>query len=299
MQTQSETPSEAPRLQASIDLAVARTFIYRFLAKAFEDPSPQTWAALTDESLHDSLLCAAAAVEEAACGSKGPRVLGATDAGEMREQAGGTPAPRALQRSARAWLASLSSGQLDQFRGDYNAAFGHAARGLCPLNEIEYGELKADPLFQPHRLADLAAFYQAFGLEISPDAAERHDHICLELEFMAVLAAKEAYALEYQLDQGQLALCRDAQRTFLREHLARWTPAFTRRLAHLAGPGTSLAGLASFTREFIAAECAQFDFRPGSEEMLLRPVDAAAESLCDTCGIASRFPGAMQACGET
>ena len=71
------------------------------------------------------------------------------------------------------------------------------------------------------RLADLAAFYHAFGLEVAEDAGERHDHLCLELEFMCVLAAKEAYAHEHQLDAEQLAQCRDAQKTFLREHLGR------------------------------------------------------------------------------
>ena len=49
----------------------------------------------------------------------------------------------------------------DAFLTAYLAAFGHAARGRCPLNEIEYGDIKADPLFQPHRLADLAAFYES------------------------------------------------------------------------------------------------------------------------------------------
>ena len=62
------------------------------------------------------------------------------------------------------------------------------------MNEIEYGDAQADPLFQPHRLADLAAFYRAFGLELAADAAERQDHLCIELEFMSVLAAKEGYA---------------------------------------------------------------------------------------------------------
>jgi hypothetical protein len=133
-------------------------------------------------------------------------------------------APRRLDHA-------LQPAGFDSFLNAYLAAFGHAARGSCPLNEIEYGDIKADPLFQPHRLADLAAFYRAFGLEVTEDAGERHDHICLELEFMCVLAAKEAYAHEHQLDADQLAQCRDAQKKFLREHLGRWTPAFARRLA--------------------------------------------------------------------
>jgi TorA maturation chaperone TorD len=159
------------------------------------------------------------------------------------------------------------------------------------MNEIEYGDIQADPLFQPHRLADLAAFYAAFGLEMAPDAAERHDHISIELEFMCVLAAKEAYALEHQLDGEQAALCREAQKKFLREHLGRWTPAFTRRLARMAGE-TTLGALANFAREFITEDCARSKVSPGSEDLLLRPIDESSESLCASCGITNLPPGA-------
>ena len=258
-------------LQAAIDNAVARAFIYRFLAKAFEDPGDEGWSALTDASAQAALLLTA------------KRVSKEVD----------------LKRRADNLVAHLNSAKLNDFKSEYVAAFGHAARGRCPLNEIEYGDIKADPLFQPHRLADLAAFYSAFGLEITNDAAERQDHVCLELEFMSVLAAKEAYALEHQLDSEQLALCRDAQKLFLREHLGRWTPAFTRRLSKMVGEESPLGALADFTREFVAAECARFDITPGSEDLLLRPVHLADESLCDSCGIASRLPGALQTCGET
>jgi TorA maturation chaperone TorD len=166
------------------------------------------------------------------------------------------------------------------------------------LNEIEYGDLKADPLFQPHRLADLGAFYRAFGLEVAGDADERHDHICMELEFMSVLAMKEAYALEHQLDAEQLAQCRDAQKKFLREHLGRWASAFARRLA-AATDEPSLRSLAGFTRGFIEAECAGCGVKPGSEDLLLRPVDEAADRMCDSCGIASLPPGALAAQATT
>jgi len=260
MQTRSET------LQALIDRAIARSFIYRFLAKAFEDPNAEGWAALTDSALQSALRFAVAA------------------------HANGSPA---LEEAADSLLARLRPDQLESFTADYNSAFGHAARGLCPLNEIEYGDLKADPLFQPHRLADLAAFYHAFGLEVTPDAGERQDHICLELEFLSVLAAKQAYALEHQLDDEILALCADSDRKFLREHLARWAPAFTRRLARTTGEASALSALAGFTRAFIIAECARFGVAPGGEDLLLRPVDAAAESLCASCRINSLPPGAL------
>ncbi len=260
-------------LQAAIDRALARAFIYRCLARAFEHPSEENRAGITDGELHHLLLTSVNALDP-------------------QNEAG-------LSGNAQIWIARLKRGGLDALQAEYNATFGHAARGLCPPNEIDYADLKADPLFQPHRLADLAAFYLAFGMEVCPDAAERHDHICLELEFMSVLAAREAYALEHQFDQGQLALGYDAQKAFLREHLGRWAPAFTRRLARQVNPDSPFAALANFTREFVASECSRFHLAIGNEDMALRPIDPAAESLCDKCGLASRFPGAMPICEES
>jgi DMSO reductase family type II enzyme chaperone len=251
-------------LQAAIDLAMARSFIHRFLAKAYEDPMPETWRWLTRAETIYALRAA-------------------------NTYAGQSPLP-----AAETLVNALQPAGFDSFLNAYLAAFGHAARGSCPLNEIEYGDIKADPLFQPHRLADLAAFYRAFGLEVTEDAGERHDHICLELEFMCVLAAKEAYAHEHQVDADQLAQCRDAQKKFLREHLGRWTPAFARRLGAATNePG--LSALAEFTRAFLESECVRFGVNPGSEELSLRPVDEAADRACDSCGINNLPPGALAA----
>lgn len=250
-------PEAGAPLQAAIDLAVARSFLHRFLAKAYEDPTPESWNWLCAPGTRQSIAAASNA-----CGIS------------------------ALPASV------FQPGEYQSFHDAYIATFGHAARGGCPLNEIEYGDIKADPLFQPHRLADLAAFYRAFGLEVTQDAGERQDHICLELEFMCVLAAKEGYAVEHQLDADQLAQCHDAQKNFLREHLGRWTPAFTRRLAAATSEPT-LRVLAEFTRAFIESECARFGVKPGSEELALRPVDEAADRMCDSCGINNLPPGAL------
>jgi len=257
----------ASTLQSSIDLAVARSFVYRLAAKAFEDPTIEGWTALTDPNAQASLR---AALEELSDGNS------------------------ALIQAGEGLIATLKPERFAAFQSECVGSFGHAARGGCPQNEIEYGDIKADPLFQPHRLADLAAFYRAFGLELAPDASERHDHVCIELEFMSVLAAKEAYALEHQLDAEQLAVCREAQKKFLREHLGRWVPAFTRRLMDAVGEGT-LAALANFTRAFLEAECAQLGVPPGGEDLLLRPVDEAAERMCDSCGLANGLPGTLAA----
>jgi DMSO reductase family type II enzyme chaperone len=261
--TQGQT---AGPLQISIDVAMARSFLYRFLAQAYQDPTEEGWGRLTELSL-------VGLVESAV------RALNATPF---------------LAQTTATLLSQLKPELFEPFMGSYLAAFGHAARGRCPLNEIEYGDIKADPLFQPHRLADLTAFYRAFGLEVAEDADERHDHICLELEFMCVLAAKEAYALEHQLDSEALSVCRDAQKRFLREHLGRWTTAFARRLARMAAD-SPLGSLANFTRAFIENECARFGVPPGSEDLLLRPIDEAAESMCNSCGVTQLPSGAVPA----
>ena len=260
----STTAPSGPLLQATIDTALARSFLYRLLAKAYEDPTEANWTTLSALDQKQALRRA---------------VLSLTDA------------PSELAVSAREFEGQLQAAAFEPFLIEYLAAFGHAARGRCPLNEIEYGDIKADPLFQPHRLADLAAFYRAFGLEVGDSADERQDHLCIELEFMCVLTAKEAYALEFQLDLELLETCRVAQKKFLREHLGRWVPAFARRLAQMTRGGP-LGSLAKLTRAFIETECNRFGFPPGSEDLLLRPVNEAAESLCNSCGLAQPPPGA-------
>ena len=270
-------------LQSAIDLAVARSFIHRFLAKAYEDPTPESWPWLCAPATQESLRTAWNVVQRrtgVAPVSNFPELNAADQISKDGDRRDACP--------------TFSPDAFDSFLNAYLAAFGHAARGSCPLNEIEYGDIKADPLFQPHRLADLAAFYRAFGLEVTENAGERQDHLCLELEFMCVLAAKEAYAHEHQLDADQLAQCRDAQKNFLREHLGRWTPAFARRLAATTND-PALRTLAEFTRAFVESECAHFGVNPGSEELSLRPVDEAADRACDSCGLNNLPPGALAA----
>jgi putative dimethyl sulfoxide reductase chaperone len=251
---------------------LARAFVHSYLSRAFDYPTAETWRWLSDSNTQQAL--------EAALESASPSAFAT------------------LRHHARELFAHIQPPGFDLFLQDYVAVFGHAARGPCPLNEIEYGGLKADPLFQPHQLADLAAFYGAFGLNMSGDATERHDHIAVELEFMSVLAAKEAYALTNQLSDLDLALCRSAQQSFLRDHIGRWTPAFARHLAKATAPG-ALNALAVLLGEWIAVECGHLGVAPGSQELVLRPVNAAAESLCSSCGLADLPPGALRTADET
>jgi len=245
-QTEPRADRSVP-LQEQLDLAVARSFLHGFIAKLFDYPTAEAWTWLNDGGTLDAIRSAAAALN--------------------------------LTTAAQNLAAALHASSLECFLDGHLTAFGHAARGPVPMNEIEYGDLKADPLFQPHRLADVAAFYRAFGLEVSPEASERQDHICLQLEFMSVLAAKEAFALKHQLDEESLAVVRTAQKSFLREHLGRWAPAFMRRVEKSSGEPT-LQSLARFAQAFVADDCARFGVKPGCEDLILRPVEEEPEQLC-------------------
>lgn len=245
--------------------AWARAFLYRFLARAYDYPDMEGWKWMCGAQVKSSLR---AAIGES---FESPSVLAMESLAKLRD--------------------ALKPGKYDSFLRGYHLAFGHAARGSCPLNEIEYGDLKADPLFQPHRLADLAAFYRAFGLEITGNASERHDHLSIECEFMAVLHAKEAHALETSHEEA-LLISRDVLGKFLREHIGRWTPAFARRLARQAADPL-LAALADFSRAIIELDCRRAGVPSGHEDLLLRIVDPAEESLCSDCGIRNLPPGAL------
>lgn len=176
--------------------------------------------------------------------------------------------------------APVAQSSLDAQRSAYLSLFGHTVKGDCPPHEIEYGELKADGLYQPHRLADIAAFYSAFGLEVADDADERVDHIAMECEFYAVLCAKEAVA------DDQIEFCRDAQKQFLRDHLAHWTPAFSRRLERLAG-NEFYRSVARLLRETVETECARYAIHAGNADLQLRPAEESVDP-CGACGLVSR-----------
>ena len=90
-----------------------------------------------------------------------------------------------------------------------------------------------DVFRQVNLIADVAAFYRAHGVVVGGPERERPDHITVELEFMALAAQKEAYALTRR-QPDEATMCRESQALFLRDHLACWAPGFGRRAARVA-----------------------------------------------------------------
>jgi len=124
-----------------------------------------------------------------------------------------------------------------------------ATRGVVPVYETSYEPgpgASGGPTFQ---MADIAGFYRAFGFEVS---GERPDHIVPELEFLALVLVKEAYALMAGQVEGA-EICATARRRFIAEHLGRWLPMLRERARGAEG-GEGLDDLAGIVLSLAEAE---------------------------------------------
>lgn len=157
----------------------------------------------------------------------------------------------------------------EELEDHFQRVFGHTISKECPPCETEYGRMH---LFQQTDfLADLAGFYRAFGLEVK-ERVERADHISTELEFLHVLTFKEARARERGRAE-EAGICRDAQVSFLEDHLGRWGAVFAGRLER-RDPDGPFGDAARLLSDFLRAEAAAL-----SVDADLAPDFARGESL--------------------
>lgn len=217
---------------------MSRQSLYRFASLCFLDPRRGAWERLNE--LNDSTLLnqAAALVKHGETASPIELAPGELASEKLN--------PGEVFRHLPATAQALN----DQ----YEAVFGLLVSGTCPPYEMEYVDSKF--VFQrSNALADIAGFYRAFGLQPSVELPERHDHIVLELEFMAYVVGLETAAIGKRstMWRERRAICQNAQRKFLAEHLAWWTPAFARLLVRQC-PGGFYAAAAEFLAALIPAE---------------------------------------------
>lgn len=181
-------------------------------------------------------------------------------------------------------------GSLLTLAESHRRLFGHSARGAVPPYETEYG---AEALFQqPQEMGDLMGFYNAFGLALNGRQHERADHVSCECEFLCFLALKEAYALEHG-DDSMLEETRKAERLFLRDHLARFLPAFAKKLVR-EDAGGLYGFLGGVGYGFIVLECARFSVRLGPENLTLRPADDERVPMACGSGECPAMPGVSE-----
>lgn len=173
---------------------------------------------------------------------------------------------------------------LEGLQAEHRGAFGHTLSKDCSPYETQYG---ADLIFQQtQRLADISAFYKAFGLILSDKAQERHDHISVEFEFLAYLSYKQEYAL---INHGQkgVQMCLDAEKEFMKSHLIRWTPAFIILLRQKVQSGLYQI-VADFIETFLQLEVKLLEIPMESPETYeLKPASFSFEpdGSCFSCGV--------------
>lgn len=200
-----------------------------------------------------------------------------------QEQAGvelgpGEGDPRQLAPEA---LFAAFDAERDTLETTYRRLFGLTVISTaCPPCEIEY-EPNADVAFRSQQLADVAGFYQAFGLQVASRAEERLDHIVVEAEFLYLLLAKEAAARQAGNREGT-EVCEDARRKFFQEHVGWWLPVFSRVLARTAGSGY-YRELADFMAALSALERTSLQLPPFPARTIPRPSKDEAPGACLQC----------------
>lgn len=209
--------------------ASVRGGLYKVFSQAFLYPSPEVVDLFRDPEL--------------------PEVL----AGLVARSGERVSAERAIVHELGAYLRSA------EFRGEYLGSAYHALFHLGGGVSLYESTYRGAHEFQwAETLADLSGFYRAFGVEPS---GERPDHLSVELEFMYVLALKEIRA---RTEDESFHVTREAERAFLRDHLAVWVPAFAqavrRRVCEIGAhkEGFYMRMLAWLER-FLASECARLD----------------------------------------
>lgn len=255
----------------------ARLTVYRFLSLVATDPQSERWPQVLDLDFQELVEAAIEVLQDdsLAC----PDVL-----------APGEVSPETL---GLAPLTSYMQMPRDTLIKEYDHIFGLLVSGECPPYETEYCP-QTFSVYRSHSMADIAGFYRAFGLEPSRKSPERHDHIVLELEFMAWLIAKTLYALE-EGEEDNANLCREAQVNFFRDHFAWWTPAFALALRRKAdgiadereidSPPKSYQGaFGAFLTAFVPAERGILGIAPPTA--LIAPARAKEED-CDTCPLSA------------
>lgn len=251
-------------------LNMARQSLYRFAAMLLLDPKCDSW-----EHLHalrsDPILTEASAFVAQRPQAK-PEELGLGE--------------RPLEDLVPQHVFERLPDSSQALNEEYENTFGLLVSNACPPYETEYIDGKLT--FQrSNALADVSGFYRAFGLTISRQHPERHDHIVLELEFMAFLLGLERRAVEEGASSSseKAAVCRDAQQKFFEEHLVWWVPAFSRLLAR-EDQGGFYEAVAHYLAALIPAERAllgvEIPARPCEPSPLERPEE------CEGCLLASQ-----------
>ncbi len=126
--------------------------------------------------------------------------------------------------------AGISVDEFKNLKSDQLRLFIGLDRVLAPVWESVY--FNENRLVFQQQTLQVREWYARFGLQIERLNREPDDHIGLELNFVAHLAARALEAVEEDAQAFEELL--QAQRDFLSEHLLRWGPAWAKLVKQYA-----------------------------------------------------------------
>ncbi|MEK6234337.1 MAG: molecular chaperone TorD family protein, partial [Planctomycetales bacterium] len=244
------------------ELRTARQCLYRFCAISLLDPRMGSWEILRD-------LANGPLLQEAAAFIRAQPACAAAELG---------PAERPLADLDPSRVFARLPDAAEKLNKEYEQTFGLLVSNACPPYETEYIDAKLS--FQRSQtLADVSGFFSAFGLKPSSRLPERHDHIVLELEFMAFLLDAWKRADDEQ-NQEQSNVCADAASRFMEDHLSRWAPIFA-KLLEREQRDDFYHGLGAFLGAFMTAERSLLGLEPLKK--LSKPTALERPEECEGC----------------
>jgi TorA maturation chaperone TorD len=161
-----------------------------------------------------------------------------------------------------------------------DASTGHVALfGGAVLVAPYEGSYEIDPIRQGRQMADVAAFYRAFGASPHGPAADRPDFVGCELEFLSFLELRRLAALEGDEDAGIVDEIRDA---FLTDHAGRWLPTFFSEVTSADEPTGLYRALAAYGSTVLDDELRRHRLEPSPPPA--RSVRSALDADTLECG---------------
>ncbi len=283
--SQDEVISAEHRLRSiRWSLNAERGLLYRWLSFAFQDPARDNADPLRNIGIQGACRTAATALRKSLLPNIG-------------EQAHGEVPLESLDLE-RSFILLPEDNEI--LIAKYDELFGLLLSRDCPPYETEYCP-QTFSVYRSNQLADIAGFYNAFGVEPCRTNPERADHITLELEFMSWLILKETRACEIRgQDSADAQVCREAQQRFLTEHLLWWAPAlgFAMRKkadhitveSELVSPPKSFYGAtAQFLAAFMLAERLLFGIHLPQRLISPNPCTEDRESSsCEGCELSAQ-----------
>jgi TorA maturation chaperone TorD len=236
------------------------------------EQTPRGWAGLEDLGVQ-RVLGRSAVYEALALGITYPSEGSVARLRDLLEDLAGHDVVRAYGLAPR--LAAIGEAievlDIADLQLEHNRLF--LGQVLCSPHETEY---ERDTFSKASQLADIAGFYNAWGLQTSESRRTMPDFVGTELEFLAMVTRREAYAaLRGWANRRKVA--RESAHAFIQTHLGRWVNAFAADLREVTADdaaGRFYAAVARLLEQFVVMDIAAAGVLPSVLTMRVpRPED--------------------------